>query len=173
MNTQTRILAPLVLPIVVCASALVLAGCTDTKKADHSNAADHAKKPAASAEAKSESPAAAAPVGKEMTTASGLKYEILKAGTGKTPGPKNTVTVHYAGTLTDGTEFDSSYKRGAPATFPVGGVIKGWTEALQMMKEGAKWKLTIPPNLAYGARSVGKIPANSTLVFDVELISVN
>jgi FKBP-type peptidyl-prolyl cis-trans isomerase FkpA len=84
------------------------------------------------------------------------------------------VTVHYAGTLTDGTEFDSSYKRGKPATFPLNRVIPGWTEGLQLMKEGSKFRFTIPPDLGYGARGVpGTIPPNSTLVFEVELISVN
>jgi FKBP-type peptidyl-prolyl cis-trans isomerase FklB len=83
------------------------------------------------------------------------------------------VTVHYRGTLVDGTEFDSSYERGEPVTFPVGGVIPGWTEALQLMKEGAKWQLFIPPSLAYGEKGAGQvIGPNSTLIFDVELISV-
>ena len=100
---------------------------------------------------------------------SGLQYKVIGEGTGKTPGPKDTVTVHYKGTLIDGTEFDSSYRRNEPATFRVDGVIKGWTEALQLMKEGAKWQLFIPPDLAYGER--GPL-ADRTLLFDVELISV-
>ena len=117
---------------------------------------------------------AAKEAGEVVTTASGLKYEIVEAGTGKQPTLTDTVTVHYRGTLLDGTEFDSSIKRGKPATFPVSGVIKGWTEALQLMKEGAKWKLTIPPDLAYGARGAGGvIGPNETLQFDVELIKVN
>jgi len=107
------------------------------------------------------------------TTASGLQYKIIKEGTGKKPTANDTVTVHYTGRLIDGTEFDSSVKRGQPATFPVGGVIPGWTEALQMMKEGAKWELFIPANLAYGERGAGpKIQPNSVLTFDVELIKV-
>jgi len=105
---------------------------------------------------------------------SGLKYEIIESGTGASPKLTDKVTVHYRGTLTDGTEFDSSYKRGQPAQFPVNRVIAGWTEALQLMKEGDKWKLTIPPDLAYGERGAGNaIPPNSTLLFEVELIKVN
>ncbi len=107
------------------------------------------------------------------TTASGLQYKVLKDGTGKTPKATDTVKTHYRGTLLDGTEFDSSYKRGEPAEFPVNGVIKGWTEALQLMKEGAKWQLFIPSELAYGERGAGKdIGPNSTLIFDIELLSV-
>ncbi len=108
-----------------------------------------------------------------VTLPSGLQYKVLEEGAGKTPKASDTVTVNYSGTLIDGTEFDSSYKRGEPATFPVGGVIAGWTEALQLMKEGAKWQLFIPANLAYGERGAGPtIGPNSTLVFEVELIKV-
>lgn len=107
------------------------------------------------------------------TTASGLQYQVVKAGTGKTPKPTDKVTTHYRGTLINGKQFDSSYDRGQPATFPVNGVIAGWTEALQLMKEGAKWKLFIPSDLAYGERGAGAdIPPNSTLIFDIELIKV-
>jgi len=107
-------------------------------------------------------------------TSSGLQYKVIKEGKGKQPGLNDRVTVNYRGTLIDGTEFDSSYKRGKPATFPVGGVIKGWTEALQLMKEGAKYELFIPSELAYGARGAGNlIGPNTTLIFTVELISVN
>jgi len=107
------------------------------------------------------------------TLPSGLQYKELTAGTGKMPKATDTVTVNYMGTLIDGKEFDSSYKRGAPATFPVSGVIAGWTEALQLMKEGAKWQLFIPSNLAYGERGAGgDIGPNATLIFEVELISV-
>jgi FKBP-type peptidyl-prolyl cis-trans isomerase FklB len=104
------------------------------------------------------------------TTASGLQYKVLKPGTGRTPTPADTVTVHYRGTLVDGTQFDSSYDRGEPASFPVGGVIAGWTEALQLMKEGAEYQLAIPATLAYGDR--GPL-AGQVLLFDVELISVS
>ena len=101
------------------------------------------------------------------TTASGLQYKVLTAGTGKVPAVGDTVTVHYKGTLVDGTEFDSSYKRGQPASFPVNGVIPGWTEALQLMKVGTKAQLAIPAALAYGSN--GPL-ANQVLLFDVELI---
>jgi FKBP-type peptidyl-prolyl cis-trans isomerase FklB len=107
------------------------------------------------------------------TLPSGLQYKELAPGTGKTPTSTDTVTTHYRGTLVDGTEFDSSHKRGEPVTFPVSGVIPGWAEALQLMKEGAKWQLFIPPNLAYGDRGAGEvIGPNSTLIFEVELISI-
>ena len=108
------------------------------------------------------------------TTASGLQYEIIKQGTGDSPKETDKVTVHYHGTLIDGTVFDSSMDRGEPATFPVNGVIPGWVEALQLMNEGAKYKLFIPSNLAYGERGAGgAIGPNATLVFEVELISIN
>lgn len=114
--------------------------------------------------------------GKEgvKTTDSGLQYKVITAGAGKSPQKSDKVTVHYRGTLIDGTEFDSSYSRNEPATFGVGQVIPGWTEALQMMKEGDKWEIYIPSKLGYGERGAGaKIPPNSTLIFEVELISVN
>lgn len=108
------------------------------------------------------------------TLPSGLQYQILQPGKGKSPSKTDKVTTHYHGTLIDGTVFDSSYERGQPATFPVNGVIAGWTEALQLMQEGAKWRLFIPSDLAYGARGAGSdIGPNSALIFDVELISVN
>jgi FKBP-type peptidyl-prolyl cis-trans isomerase FklB len=104
---------------------------------------------------------------------SGLQYKILQQGTGAKPTAADTVTVNYRGTLVNGTEFDSSYKRGQPASFPVGGIIKGWTEALLLMPVGSKWQLFIPPDLAYGPRQAGAtIGPNSTLVFEVELLSI-
>jgi FKBP-type peptidyl-prolyl cis-trans isomerase FklB len=106
------------------------------------------------------------------TLPSGLQYKVLAEGSGKTPRASDTVTVNYKGTLLDGTEIDSSYKRGKPATFQVDGVIRGWTEALQLMKEGSKYQLFIPSELAYGQRGAGRIPPNSALIFEVELISV-
>jgi FKBP-type peptidyl-prolyl cis-trans isomerase len=108
-----------------------------------------------------------------VTTESGLQYEVLTSGTGAVPGAEDTVEVHYRGTLVDGTEFDSSYGRGETVTFGVGQVIPGWTEALQLMPEGSKWKLAIPPELAYGAGGAGQIIGpNAALVFEVELISI-
>jgi len=107
------------------------------------------------------------------TLPSGLQYKVITDGKGPTPKETDTVSTNYKGTLIDGTEFDSSYKRGEPATFPVNGVIKGWTEALQLMKVGSKWQLFIPPDLAYGPRGAGQvIGPNATLVFEVELLSI-
>ena len=107
------------------------------------------------------------------TLPSGLQYKVVKAGKGKKPKPDDSVTTQYRGTLIDGTEFDSSYKRGQPATFKVSGVIPGWTEALQLMEEGAKWQLFVPSNLAYGERGAGgAIGPNATLIFEIELISI-
>jgi FKBP-type peptidyl-prolyl cis-trans isomerase FklB len=107
------------------------------------------------------------------TTASGLQYKVLKEGSGPQPAASDTVTVNYRGTLIDGTEFDSSYKRGEPATFPLQGVIKGWTEALQLMKKGAKYQLFLPPTLAYGDRGAPPdIGPNSALIFEVELVDI-
>ncbi|KAA9345685.1 FKBP-type peptidyl-prolyl cis-trans isomerase [Adhaeribacter soli] len=107
------------------------------------------------------------------TLPSGLQYEILREGSGKTPARTDQVTTHYKGTLIDGTVFDSSYERGQPVTFPVNGVIAGWTQALMLMQEGAKWRLYIPSDLAYGAQGAGAdIGPNATLIFDVELLEV-
>jgi len=107
------------------------------------------------------------------TTASGLQYKVIKEGSGAQPKETDTVVANYRGTLIDGTEFDNSYKRGQPATFPLSGVIKGWTEALQLMKVGSKYQLFIPANLAYGERAMGSdIGPNSTLIFEVELVGI-
>lgn len=106
-------------------------------------------------------------------TASGLQYEILQEGTGEKPTASSTVSTHYHGTLINGTVFDSSYERGQPAEFPVNGVIAGWTEALQMMPVGSKWRLYVPYNLAYGERGAGgAIGPYATLIFDVELLEI-
>ncbi|MBH3337658.1 FKBP-type peptidyl-prolyl cis-trans isomerase [Pseudomonas mendocina] len=104
--------------------------------------------------------------------ASGLQYEVLVAGEGAKPSAEDQVRVHYHGTLIDGSVFDSSYERGQPAEFPVGGVIPGWVEALQLMATGSKWRLHVPSELAYGAQGVGSIPPHSVLVFDVELLDI-
>jgi FKBP-type peptidyl-prolyl cis-trans isomerase len=108
------------------------------------------------------------------TLASGLQYKVIKDGTGAIPKATDTVSTHYKGTLLDGTEFDSSFKRGEPASFPVNGVIKGWQEALQLMKVGSKWQLFIPSELAYGESGTmgGPIGPNATLVFEIELLEI-
>lgn len=107
-----------------------------------------------------------------VTLPSGLQYKVIKEGAGETPKATDTVTTDYRGTLIDGTEFDSSSRRGQPATFKVNGVIPGWTEALQLMKAGSKWQLFIPSNLAYGERGPREIGPNATLIFEVELLSI-
>mgnify|MGYP001361860771 FL=1 len=108
-----------------------------------------------------------------VATASGLQYRVIETGEGRSPGPADTVVVHYVGRLIDGTEFDSSRDRGTPATFRLGGIIPGWQEALQLMHEGDVWEVVIPSELAYGARGAGtSIGPNETLVFEIELISV-
>jgi FKBP-type peptidyl-prolyl cis-trans isomerase len=112
--------------------------------------------------------------GKEgvVVTESGLQYRVLQTGDGLTPGLTDKVVTHYVGSFIDGRVFDSSVARGQPAEFPVNGVIKGWTEALQLMKEGDKWQLYVPPELGYGAKGTGPIPGNTVLVFEVELLKV-
>ena len=108
-----------------------------------------------------------------ITTESGLQYKIITTGDGKQPQATDTVITHYRGTLIDGREFDSSYKRNQPATFPVRGVIKGWTEALQLMHVGDKWELYVPSELAYGTSQASElIQPNSTLIFEIELIGI-
>jgi FKBP-type peptidyl-prolyl cis-trans isomerase FklB len=108
-----------------------------------------------------------------VTLTSGVQYKVLTAGTGKMPTAEQTVVCQYRGTLIDGNEFDSSYKRGQPATFPVKGVIKGWTEVLQLMPVGSKWQVFIPPNLAYAERGSGAmIGPNATLIFEIELVAI-
>ncbi len=130
------------------------------------------KEAAAPAAAAAETIASSQP-GEVMTTRTGLKFQVLKRGTGTvSPKATDTVKVHYHGTLLDGTVFDSSVQRGEPISFPLNGVIAGWTEGLQLMKVGDKFKFTIPPDLAYGQQSPPGIPPNSTLVFEVELLGI-
>jgi len=106
-----------------------------------------------------------------ITLPSGLQYKVVKEGSGEPPNPSDFVTVNYRGTLIDGTEFDSSYKRGTPSTFAINAIIPGWSEALQLMKPGAKWMLYIPPHLAYGERGAGRLVGpNAMLIFEVELL---
>lgn len=158
------------IPLLLPAALLLITACQTTPE-------KKAPPPAASAPAPAPAPPAA-PVPDSLgyvTTASGLKYRVLASGpaTGTSPTRYDSVTVHYRGTLTNGTVFDSSYERGQPTTFGVGQVIPGWTEALQLMKPGDKWMLHIPFNLAYGSQAVGgKIPPYSDLIFLVELLQV-
>ena len=107
-----------------------------------------------------------------ITRQSGLQYEVIEEGDGAKPTARDKVTVHYKGELTDGTVFDSSYERGEPTTFPVNRVIPGWTEGLQLMRVGSKYKFYIPPDLGYGSRGQGPIPPNSALIFQVELLRI-
>ncbi|MFA6542605.1 MAG: FKBP-type peptidyl-prolyl cis-trans isomerase, partial [Bacteroidota bacterium] len=107
-----------------------------------------------------------------VTTASGLQYKVITMGKGKKPKATDDVTVHFRGTLIDGTEFQSSYTQGEPVTFPVSGVIAGWTEAIQLMPVGSKWQLFVPADLAYGNEPKGPIPPGSTLIFDIELLGI-
>ena len=150
---------------VTLAAAICLVGC------------NQANEPAADKPASKAPPGGQADSGQKnemKTTPSGLKYQVLKQGTGTvSPKATDTVNVHYHGTLLDGTVFDSSVERGQPISFPLNRVIPGWTEGLQLMKVGDKFKFEIPPNLAYGSQSPSaKIPPNSTLVFEVELLGI-
>ena len=151
------------------AAALLLVGCKDSTQTSDGKTAS------ANAPATPGTPATPSSQTNEMkTTASGLKYQVMKQGAGTvSPKATDTVNVHYHGTLLDGTVFDSSVQRGQPISFPLNGVIRGWTEGLQLMKVGDKFKFEIPPNLAYGPNSpTPTIPPNSTLVFEVELLGI-
>lgn len=181
---------------IAAAVAVWLAGCTPDSPVTHTQEAVTGTQEAVTEEAAAESesadgdspetastPATPAEAGMAflaengeregvVTTPSGLQYEVLASGDGATPGPTDTVTTHYHGTFVDGRVFDSSVQRGVPASFPVNRVIKGWTEALQMMKVGDKWKIVCPPDLAYGEQGRSGIPPHSTLIFEVELLDV-
>ncbi len=147
--------------LVTTAAALCLVGCNKPTQTGGDTQATATATPSA-------------PAGEMKTTASGLKYQVLKKGTGTvSPKATDTVNVHYHGTLLNGTVFDSSVQRGQPISFPLNGVIPGWTEGLQLMTVGDKFKFEIPPNLAYGENSPSPtIPPNSTLVFEVELLGI-
>jgi FKBP-type peptidyl-prolyl cis-trans isomerase len=157
--------------LLATSAAALLVGCDkSTETAANTNAsASSASAPSASSTA-----AGGSQTNQWKTTASGLKYQVLKQGTGTiSPKPTDTVKVHYHGTLTDGTIFDSSVLRGEPISFPLTQVIPGWIEGLQLMHVGDKFKFEIPPNLAYGPNSpTPKIPPNSTLIFEVELLGI-
>jgi FKBP-type peptidyl-prolyl cis-trans isomerase len=153
---------------LACALALLLAGCEKAPSTSSESKETSPKTPAAP------SGAASGQKSEMKTTASGLKYQVLKQGTGTvSPKATDTVNVHYHGMLLDGTVFDSSVERRAPISFPLNQVIPGWTEGVQLMKVGDKFKFEIPPHLAYGPNSPSpKIPPNSTLVFEVELLGI-
>ncbi len=157
-NPIKKIVKPAISVILSVTIALFISACSD--KEPENQAENQAKEQDMSS------------INEIHTTESGLKYEILTAGTGASPAPDDSVTVHYEGTLMDGTKFDSSYDRGETITFPLNRVIKGWTEGVQLMKEGAKYKFTIPSELAYGEQGGGSIPPNSDLIFIVELFKV-
>jgi len=153
---------------VALAIAMCLLGCGKTERSAGEANKDGANPPSAI------SSPATGQKNEMKTTPSGLKYQVMKQGTGNvSPKASDTVKVHYHGTLLDGTVFDSSVERGEPISFPLDGVIPGWTEGLQLMKVGDKFRFEIPPNLAYGANPPSpKIPPNSTLVFEVELLGI-
>jgi FKBP-type peptidyl-prolyl cis-trans isomerase len=170
---------------VCCAALLVSCGGPSSEEAAvETPAAEAAPDPAATQSAPETlpiEPAAPKAAPKAMpseptgmqTTASGLKYEVLTMGAGPRLTLTDRVTVHYRGELTNGTVFDSSYDRGQPATFPLGGVVKGWQEGVQLMPVGSTYRFEIPPDLGYGSRGAGPIPPNSTLIFQIELLSIN
>ena len=157
------------------AASLCLMGCNKQPDAQTSNKPDEAPMPTTHAAVATDAQATTTTSSDMTTTASGLKYKVITHGTGTvSPKPADVVKVHYTGTLLDGTVFDSSVQRGQPISFPLNRVIPGWTEGLQLMKVGDKFKFEIPANLAYGDHSpTPAIPPNSTLVFEVELLGIN
>lgn len=163
------------IPLLLFPALLLLTNCESAPKKKDRVAPAPVPLPEASRVQTTEPPATTVDASGVVTTPSGLRYRVLSSGPtdGRSPSTFDTVLVHYRGTLTDGSVFDSSYDRGSPASFGVGQVIAGWTEALKLMKPGDKWMLHIPSNLAYGSRAVGgKIPPNSDLIFQVELLQV-
>ena len=168
MGVKNNRIFLLILAALVGAAALYVNSKNDT---DTPAPADHTPSPATSNQEETMTDSISSSV---ISTSSGLQYRTLKEGSGtESPGPSSVVTVHYRGKLTDGFEFDSSYKRSQPATFPVNGVIRGWTEALQLMSVGDKWELTIPPELGYGSQGAGDtIPPDAILIFEVELLEI-
>lgn len=162
-----KIIKPAQIVILSTALAMLITACSDSEKKEQEPLT---KDPTVSSENESQAQDIQNP--EIHTTESGLQYEILREGTGTSPTADDSVTVHYEGTLLDGTKFDSSYDRGETITFPLNRVIKGWTEGVQLMKEGAKFRFTIPSELAYGESGGGPIPANSDLIFIVELFEV-
>ncbi len=156
---------------LICCSLAAALGVLGCSKTDQNSTLDGNQPSAATNSAQTET---GHQPGAMITTASGLKYQVLKKGDGTTsPKASDTVKVHYHGTLLDGTVFDSSVERGQPISFPLNQVIPGWTEGVQLMRVGDKFKFEIPPNLAYGPASPSpKIPPNSTLVFEVELLGI-
>ncbi len=161
LQSTNKLAKKLTTTFAIALSALVLSAC-NTSGQETSNSTTTAKAQAQTTSATTG----------YTTTSSGLGYKVLKKGTGKSPTATDVVTVHYEGKLTNGKVFDSSYQRGEPASFPLNRVIAGWTEGLQLMQTGGKYEFYIPANLAYGDRATGSIPANSPLIFTVELIDV-
>ncbi len=171
MNTTTRT----TLIVLACAAtAVVAAGCgPEAPKLHKAPETMSTQEPAVAMNAGQAFLAKNGQRAEVITTASGLQYEVLASGVGETPDADDHVTTHYHGTLINGEVFDSSVARGQPIEFPVNGVIRGWTEALQLMRVGDKWKLYIPPELAYGKRGAGaSIGPDETLIFEVELLKV-
>lgn len=166
---QKIVLIPLVIAL--------LAGCSSgtDSGSETGTTGEEEQKPAALTEPVDEGEAWLAENARQqgvVVTDSGLQYRVIHSGEGASPGLTDKVVTHYQGTFIDGKVFDSSIKRGRPAEFPVNGVIKAWTEALLMMKEGDKWQLFVPPELGYGEKGAGTIPGNTVLIFEVELIEV-
>lgn len=186
MEHATAAKRPSICGLALAAVLVLGGGCSSEQPAEETPdepAAAEPATPVAAAPAPPEPPLSALEAGRAflaensvlpgvVTTPSGLQYKVMVEGEGDTPGPTSTVLTHYHGTFLDGRTFDSSVDRGTPAQFAVGRVIRGWTEALQMMKVGDKWTVYVPPELAYGERGMGPIGPNETLIFEVELLDI-